>query len=241
MGWDDDGFCEIVESEFITPVSLIGFGAPPTPPVSVTFNNTNTIHQVSTSTYSAPASVTAGGSNVVAFAVVAYDGTLGGISVTASYGGNAMTSCGAPSVSSTGSHTNVAAFYLASPPTGSNTLAITGSGTGFFEIYVNLIAFAGVNQTTPVRPGTYQTLDIVGATSGTLTITSDPNDMTLSAAESGNSGSTNTTNQTSDGINNNGGNGAGSDHCTTPASSVVHTWTFSSTQNVMLGFSIQHA
>lgn len=182
--------------------------------------------------FSSAFSVPTGGTNVVAFAAVAWD-TAAALSITSiTYGGNAMTSCGAAVNSST---VYVQLFYLINPPTGSNTLAISATA-GTNEIYANLVAFQGVNQTTPVRPGTYTTAS--GGSGYSITISSNANDLTMAAISS--SGAITSTNQTSDGIITTGTNGLGSDHATVASVSVTDTWTATGTF-ALAGFSIQHA
>lgn len=186
-------------------------------------------------------SVTASGSNRCAFACIAYD-IAAGMSVTGvTYGGQAMTACGPASHNST-SHDYAEVWYLVNPPTGSNTLAITVSGT-ITDIYRNLVSFTGVNQTTPVRPGTYfnhtnaQVFD--GSSLYSLAVSSNANDLTLTCLNGGGL-SLSGTNQTLDGLSNAGVESFGSDHATTAAASVTHTWTAGapSSNMAILGFSI---
>ena len=206
----------------------------------VVFNNAGSMAQVYGSSYSGAFSVTSGGSNLAAFAVIAFDGTVGSAITSVTYGGRSMTSCGAAGtveVSSSSSYENAQVFYLVNPPTGSNTLAITGNSF-VAEIIPNLVSFTGVNQTTPVRPGTYQSSGSQGTTS--WVISSNVNDLTLTALESylNSSG----TNQTSDSYNSNGNYYGLSDHATTGAASITDTWTISSSSFIaQVSFSIQHA
>lgn len=203
--------------------------------MAVAFNNTNTMAHVSAASFSGSMNVTAGGSNIVAFAAIGFD-FLASESITGvTYGGSSMTSCGAASTNAT-SNSHTQGFYLINPPTGSNTLAVTGNAN-VAELYVNLISFTGVDQTTPVRPGTYATSS-GNSTSPSLVISSNANDLTLSIVNAG-PVSLSSTNQTSDGISTAGNNAAGSDHATTAAASVTHTWTQVSGQWAIAGFSIQ--
>lgn len=169
-------------------------------------------------------------------AVIAFDSASGALSITAcTLGGNAMTSAGAAASNAT-THSMAQAFVLVAPPTGTPTLSITISGT-IQDIYYNLVVFSGVNQTTPVRAGTYQTKSSSG-TNPSMTVTSNTNDRTVTVLDSGGP-SISSTNQTSDGINTGGAFAGASDHCTTPAASVTHTWTMaSSTGYAMIGFSL---
>ena len=214
--------------------------------ISVAFNNTNIPVSVSGTSYSHAFSVTAGGSNVVAFAVITAIGTPSLTISSVTYGGNTMTSCGAAQGAGAGGASVVQVFALVNPPTGSNTLTFTGSaGTG--SAIANIVSFTGALQSgCPVRSGTYQGTNCTGGSCGTisLTITSNVNDLTLSLVVAGNNFPTiSSTNQTSDGILNSGVEAMGSDHATTAAASVTHTWTLSTALALpaMVGFSIQHA
>jgi hypothetical protein len=208
--------------------------------MAVALLNAGTPVQGTTSPTSDAFTVTASGTNRCAFAAIAYD-IAAGMSVTGvTYGGQAMTSCGAASSNPT-SHDYAAVWYLVNPPTGSNSLAITVAGT-ITDIYRNLVAFTGVNQTTPVRAGTYfnhttaQVYD--GSAHYSLVVTSNTNDLTLTVLNGGGGGITATT-QTSDGISTAGLESFGSDHATTAASSVTHQWTGSAAGNLaIVGFSI---
>ena len=146
---------------------------------TVTLNNRNTVVAAfGKSSLSTPMSVTAGGSNTVAFATVWVDegsGTSGTtFNVTATYGGQAMTSAGPASYDYNYAPISAQVFYLVNPPTGTNTLAVnaTASSGTIQEVVANLVSYNGVNQTTPVRPGTYQTLHSAnGVTVGSFTAT----------------------------------------------------------------------
>lgn len=210
----------------------------------VIFNNAGT-PAIGTTTYSGAFSVTAGGTHLAAFAIVDYIGSSTNTpTITAvTYGGNSMTSCGTPASYLPGTaNTYASCWYLANPPTGSNTLAVTCStgGTDCAHIFVNLVSFKGVNQSTPIRSGTYTSNQLTAASSISLTVTSNTNDLTFSTVIAGSATpSVNSTNQTSDGIDNAGTDGFGSDHATTSSSSVTHTWTLSGSGNpVVIGFSI---
>lgn len=209
---------------------------------AVALNNVGTSDHVSATSYSAPFSVTAGGSNLVTFIAITWDGTASGVVATPTYGGQNMTSCGSPSTSGTNGGEALQWFYLVNPPTGSNTLAFSISNTPA-EIYVNMISFTGVDQTTPVRSGSYfATVSSQAAgTTFTSAINSNANDQTVSAIsdDTGISG----TNQTQEWSNTNGISEQYGDKSTTPAASVTHTWTFSAPNAafVWVGFSIQAA
>ena len=172
-------------SAFIT-ITPLGSG-------NVMLNSANAITApFGSSSLSAPMSVTAGGSNTVAFATVWVDEGSGAagttFNVTATYGGQAMTSAGAASYDYNYAPISSQIFYLVNPPTGTNTLVVTAtasSGT-IQEVVANLVSYNGVNQTTPVRPGTYQALhsaDGVAVDNFTATITSNTSDLTLGTVE----------------------------------------------------------
>ena len=221
-------------------------------PSTVTVNNTNTaVAAFGKSSLSAPMSVTAGGSNTVAFATVWVDEGSGAsgttFNVTATYGGQAMTSAGATSYDYNYAPISSQVFYLVNPPTGTNTLVVnaTASSGTIQEVVANLVSYNGVNQTTPVRPGTYQTLHSAnGVTVGsfTATISSNTSDLTLGAVEATYNFTSPASNQTVDGT------AAayykvGSDHATTGAASVADTWSFTNPWAfyAYAGFSIQRA
>jgi hypothetical protein len=212
---------------------------------SVALNNHGTIQNVSGHSVNDTTnmSVTAGGSNVVAFFPVMWDDTSGGAITAISYNGVSILSnvaCG-PAGPAPGDNGYVEVFYYINPPTGTKTLAITGNSS-VNEIYYNIVSFTGVNQTTPVRSGTCQTAATSTGSGKTasLTITSNTSDLTMSAIDVNLLSSTN---QTSDGITTAGILAAGSDHATTAASSVTHTWTTTATGQdyAMVGFSIEAA
>lgn len=213
--------------------------------MATTLNNANTPNRQATNAYSGSFSVMAGGSNKCVFAIITWDGDNNSASVSSvTYGGNAMTSCGTPSRKGTSGGLNMQAFYLVNPPTGSNTFAVTVSGgtPNPGEIYATMISFNGVDQATPVR--TY-VRDTVGDSTPnnfvSMVIASNANDITVSAI-SDDTGITGT-NQTQDGSDTSGVSEFYYDHCTTPASSITHTWSLASSavQYVMVGFSVQAA
>ena len=165
----------------------------------VAFNNTNTMTTTGGSlTATGAFSVTAGGSNLVAIACVATDRFNTETATVVTYGGNVMTSAGtAANNATTNSFTEL--FYLVNPPTGSNTLSVTVTAIGASgsDIYMNLVSFTGVNQTTPERSSTYGTATANSA-NPQLVVTSNSNDLTVTCLDSGNPG-IQSTNQTSDG------------------------------------------
>jgi hypothetical protein len=158
-----------------------------------------------------------------------------------------MTSAGAPEYDYNYAPISSQVFYLVNPPTGTNTLVVnaTASSGTIQEIVANLSSFNGVNQTTPVRPGTYQTLHSavgVPVDSCTATISSNPSELAFSAVEATYDFTSSASNQTVDGT------AAayykvGSDHATTAASSISDTWSFTTPYAfyAYVGFSIQAA
>jgi hypothetical protein len=219
---------------------------------NVTLNNTNAAAaSFGPGTFSKPMAVTAGGTNTVAFAIVAVDEASGvpgtTFTVSATYGGQAMTSAGTPSYDYNYAPISSRVFYLVNPPTGYNNLVITATPSAgtVQEIVANLVSFNGVNQTAPVRPGTYQTLhSTTGVTVGsfTATISSNASDLTLGAIEDTFHFATPASNQTVDGINA-ADFAFGSDHATVGAASVADTWSFTQpfAYFAYVGMSIQAA
>lgn len=207
----------------------------------VALNNAGTADRQGTGTYSGSFSVTAGGSNTTAFAYLTWDGTTTGAVTSITYGGDTMTSCGTASTSGTNGGMGGQWFYKSNPKTGSNTLAVTVSNSPT-EVYANVISFNGVDQSVPVRPGSYQALvssAVAGTSYSMVIINSNANDLTVThiSDDIGITG----TNQTQDASNTSGVSEIFQDHSTTPASSVTHTWSFASggAAFVMVGFSIQ--
>lgn len=206
--------------------------------MAVAINNVGTMVGQAGTSFSSAFSVTAG-SNLCALAMVCWD-KITGLSITSiTYGGVAMTACGA-AVNDATSFCYSQIFYLTTSgglPTGSNTLAISAT-TGTNEIYANIISFTGVHQTTPVRPATY-TSNTSQLAALSLTITSATTDLTVTCQNGGPSGP-GTTNQTEDSNSTFGSYSAAHDHCTTPSSSVTHTWTLGGNgSHSAAGFSIQ--
>lgn len=200
--------------------------------------NTNTGVRAAGTSLSSAFTINAGGTNVVAFAVIGWD-KINSLSVTATLGGNAMTaSCTAVKNTDGTNFYYSQVFQLANPPTGSQTLAVTATA-GTNEIYANVIVFQGVDQTNPVRSGTCNSAIPTGTTTPSVTITSNVSDLSLTVIHGGNGSGVGGTNQTSDGINNGGNFGFGSDHATTAAGSVTHNWTLlASGAPALSGFSI---
>jgi hypothetical protein len=178
-------------------------------------------------------SVTAAGptttdANTLVVAFIDFDGS--GASVSGcTFAGTSMVSAGTAAHNST-SNLNASMWYLLNPSTGNQTLACTG--TSVSEYYYNTMSFHNVNASTPVRAGSYQTTN-----SGlSLTISSNSQDFSVTVLE--NNGGITSSNQT-DTHNNGGSFSGGSDHATTPAASVTHTWTASGGNSALAGMSVR--
>jgi hypothetical protein len=216
--------------------------------MSVAFVNTNTpIHGNFLGPPSGSMTVNSGGSNVVAFATVEFGGTFTDVGTLASatLGGVSMTSVGSPANNTGGTGENAQIFYLINPTSGTLTISVASGQP--WQAVANLVVFQGVDQRTPVRPGTYTTNTGTSA-NPTLTVTSNISDVTITSVATNNRNTTvNSTNQTSDGIDNAlTACRGGSDHCTTPAASVTHTWTIGganagSVEWAIAGLSIQES
>lgn len=203
---------------------------------AVAFNNANTADRNLGTSYSGSMSVTASGTNRVAVACIGFDGAAG-LSITAvTYGGTPMVSAGAATRNTT-SNAYVQIFTLANPATGANTLAVTGSAS-VAEVYANLVSFTGVDQTVPVRAGTFNS-GTGNSANPAITITSNANDKTFTCIVPG-LGNVTATSQTSNSFNTTGTMSSGSDRETGTAASVLHTWTTDSAQQYALaGISLQ--
>jgi hypothetical protein len=153
------------------------------------------------------------------------------------WAGVTMTAAGAASCTTSSSNC-AEIFYLAAPGTGSPSIVVTMATTETYDIWSTGATFTGVNQTTPVRSGTYTTSAVTSSLSVSLTITSQVGDMTTSAVIS--EDGTVSTNQT---VINNSTTGsartvAGSDYAV-GAASITDTWTGGSTTHMgACGFSL---
>lgn len=195
-----------------------------------------------TTSFSGSFNVNTGGTNVVAFAVLTAD-TFVDFS-TPTINGTPMTRCGASAENTNSSYIFASVWYLANPPTGSVTLAVTNTGATA-GLYANLVVFQGVLTSQPVRPGTYITSAATDKTTAggtySITISSNSNDLTLTCCDI-NGSSAPTTNQTLDGNSGAQVTTGASDHATTAATSVTHIWTDDASSDIALvGFSIQAA
>lgn len=158
---------------------------------------------------------------------------LGSTPPTSTYNSVAMTTAGALGTGSSGAYF-AGLHTLVAPATGSNTVSITITGT-LRDFYFNLIGLSGVDQTTPVRGGSYNAPS-GAATDGsgnyTITITSQVGDISVACAKGGGAGITGHT-QTSDGNNAAGFTGFESTHAN-GASSVGHQFTSSASNSICL-------
>jgi hypothetical protein len=251
--FNGDGVPDLALPVLPTSVSVLLNATSPSGSPKVRLNNTNKpVPAFGKSSLSAPMTVAPGGTNTVAFATVWVDEGSGApgttFNVTASYGGQPMTSAGPVSYDYNYAPISTQVFYLVNPPTGTNILKVnaTSSSGTIQEVVANLVSFNGVDQTTPVRPGTYHTQHSVnGVTDGifTATIGSQLNDLILGAIEATYTFATPASNQTVDGTANDYFM-VGSDHSTTTgAFSVTDTWSFKNPWAfcAYAGFSIQAA
>ena len=202
--------------------------------MAVTWVNTNTM-QNGTGNFSGSMTVNSGAT--LAICVVGFADTSQTNISSVTYGGQTMTAVGAKASLGSGLFNQAQAFYLVNPPTGSNTLAVNFVSSPSAGYYINLVAFSGNDSSTPIRPGTYQAIATTTSTTADVTITSTTSDITVSLIEID---AVVTTNQTLDGTNTGGAQAGASDHCTTPATSVLHSWSVGTTQGyALVGFSIQ--
>lgn len=218
--------------------------------MSVALNNHNagTFNNAGLTSYSPSLSVTAGGQNVCAVArAVLVGASLTG--ATATYAGVSMNLLTSAIIDTTANAFVMVMFYLVAPATGSNTLTITRTGAGTpSDIYADLTSYTGVDQTTPVRPGSISTSDLAASLATIpLTIASATGDMTTTVATNGGGQTVSSTTATPVAstirtTNNNGTTCMGSDDAP-GATSVVHTWTFggATTARAVMGFSLQAA
>ena len=211
--------------------------------MAVAFNNKNTDVQASNASSFSSSMTANAGANLMARVDIAIGKDTGapGISGNVTYGGNVMTAAGTAIVDST-TKALAAIYTLTAPPTGANTLAFSISNGPATTIYADLITYTGVSQGTPVRAGSYNSLDQSGSASSiSLTITSQAGDMTCTCGSVG-GGNQNLGSGTNKTVRNNDTGGAtciGTDDAA-GAASVTHTWTMSGsdTGSIICGFSI---
>lgn len=174
------------------------------------------------------------GTNLACFAFFEWDGAGASDNISGvTWAGASMTAVGATAKNSSLTSFNKS-FYIANPTTGSGSLTFTMTGAS--EFYAAMDCYSGVDQTTPVRFGTYQNTTNASGANPTLTIISNTSDLTTTNISDGTGLSA--TNQTQNYMNNGGILEMYGDRATTAAATVTHTWTMGSGAYNMLGFSI---
>lgn len=196
----------------------------------VIFNNSNSMQYAAGNVLTGSFAITAG-TNLVAWSSVSWDNVSGLSIVSITLGGRAMTPAGTASSYGNG---YLEWFYLVNPPTGTQTLIVTAT-SGTYEIYANVVTTTGTNQTTPARPGTYNSTT-GSSTTASLSIASNASDITLGAAMTREN--LLTTNQTLDGLDLAGQWNLGDDHSTVSGASITDTWTFLSGDYIFAGLSV---
>lgn len=149
------------------------------------FGNSNTIlAQASGNPLSGAKTINAG-SNLCAVAYVVWNDANEGITITwVTYNGVPMTSMGARIRIGTTNIYYIQGFYLPGPATGSNTLEVTFSSANAIDPGAVLLVYTGVDQTTPLRAGSYTSFSGLTDADGTklLPISSVAGDRTISAS-----------------------------------------------------------
>lgn len=209
--------------------------------MSATRLNTNAdVLASAASSFSASMTVNTGGTNVAAIAHLNAEANAGTPLPlgTVTYAGTTMTAAGTPPLEGT---TTVAIYTLANPATGSNALAWSIAGGPAQSLFADLIAYQGVNQTSPARSGSYNSLaDATSSATASLVVTSQTGDMTTTVASTDSGANAiSGTNQTQLNLDNSGSTSYGSDEAS-GAATVTHTWTWGGAQpnHVIAGFSI---
>ena len=215
--------------------------------MAVTENNNNTdVYIQNGSSISTSMTVTAGHSNLCAVVRIICSNLQSGtfaISGNVTYGGVNMTAAGAVQ-NDNETHPGGAVIYtLVAPATGSNILAFSITPGSVNQLLCDLTSYYNVNQSTPVRAGSYTTLDQTSSsTTISRVITSAVGDMTTSCTYDGSTMAAGVinTNQTQLNLDNSGFTGYGSDQAA-GAATVTDTWTYNNTSNdlVMVAMSIQ--
>lgn len=145
----------------------------PVADAAVSFVNDNTPITAAgpASSLSGSQTVTASGSNLVAIIDIFWDDQFLGDNISAvTYGGVAATALGVK-VDNTGSGRSfIRTYRVINPPTGSNTLSVTWTAGNSINLYAYLRAYNGVDQTTPVRAGSYTTFSGNTSAGGTASL-----------------------------------------------------------------------
>lgn len=153
--------------------------------MAVAFGNSNTIlAQASGNPLSGAKTINAG-SNLCAVVYVVWNDVNEGITITGvKYNGVSMTSMGARVRIGTTNLHYIQGWYLAGPATGSNTLEVTFSSANATDQGAVLLAYTGVDQTTPLRGGSYTSFSGLTDANGTkaLVVSSAVDDRTVTAS-----------------------------------------------------------
>lgn len=131
---------------------------------------------------------TSGAAALSVLVVVAGIGnTVSSFDLSATWNGAAMLPCGPVnfvSLAASSLSYAVKAFYVYGYPAGNYPVTISGkvnSGT-IFEYYANVFEFSGANLSSPIRSGSFQTFNSTTGNTGSVTIPSSVNDVTLEIA-----------------------------------------------------------
>src|SRR5437667_2008128 len=160
---------------------------------SVTFDNrVSSGFQFGVTTVSTPAFTIGSGTNRAAMIMVAMGGN-NATSITASLGGVSGTVvAGSDSGATTAIRTLL--FCVSNPPSGSQTATV--SWTTSMNVDVGVITVSGANQTTPCTNGTFAATNSAPTATTSVTITSNPGDLTASMGATENTWVSPFTNQT---------------------------------------------
>ena len=206
---------------------------PPTVAFSV---NGGTGHTTNASSLTFSLSGISSGTHLIGIVHVGWGNSPTAISVSGvTWGGVAMTSAGAAATTANSAGTQI--FYLANPSTGSPSIVVTLSGTETFDIWADGITYTGVNQTTPVRSGTYATNSTTSGNPLAITVSSQVGDKTNSSTIDELGVQTSSQTQRTNGTTGSR-TGFGSDDAA-GATTVTHSWNYGSgTHAAVAGFSL---
>jgi hypothetical protein len=193
----------------------------------------NSFGNVQSGTLTLSQTISTGHSNVVAVACVGALTTVGASGITATYGGQPMVlAAGGALDGGEGSFSGI--YLLPNPPTGPQNLVVTNSSN--HEIYGQITSFSGVNQISPYRSD-WPTPITGAATNPSLTIPSTASDRTFACIYMPHNPCTDS--QTLISCNGAGNLWIGDSYSTTPASSIVDTYTTGYTFVAMSAISLQ--
>src|SRR5205809_409084 len=160
---------------------------------SVTFDNrVSSGFKFGVTTVSTPAFTIGSGTNRAAMIMMAMGGN-NATSITASLGGVSGTVI-AGSDSGTTTAIRTLLFCVSNPPSGSQTATV--SWTTSMNVDVGVITVSGANQTTPCTNGTFAATNSAPTATTSVTITSNPGDLTASLGATTNTWVSPFTNQT---------------------------------------------